>query len=195
MPKRFRKRAGVLNHEFSVKFARCRPYTFVQSENGVVEKIEPAFPCAFSNFGKVQIILVSRKWNAKAFDALKTLSGIGDVMPRASKYIELFKAYEALVSKPDIELACIRHALSHPETQITRPKTVATLSEMFGSVGIDLAKYRHTSVFWTMFGRLQRETDAALKEELVLAYSGHKKSLGLVRLIPEMEARALGWDC
>ena len=86
---------------------------------------------------------------------------------RFEKYMKVFKAYECLCSRPLITYSAIRHAISHSESTLNRPRTLHTLTQIFGGPKIDLAKARHRKLFWSHLASLLVLVDSLLYDAIL----------------------------
>ena len=83
------------------------------------------------------------------------------------RYLRLFQAYECLQEVPHQELAAVRHGLSHAPGALSRPSTVRTLVQLFGSTSIDTESAAHLRVLYRQFVRLAVEVDALMRQRIV----------------------------
>ena len=131
-----------------------------------VQNIDESAFCVFVRGGREVPALVSRVQAPRLFEAIAHLSAAVLTGVRLHRFTTLFKAYECLVEGPDLHLSAVRHAISHPETVLSRPKTVASLQELFGGTRIDLGLAVHRRVFYRELGRLIIEVDKVIGETL-----------------------------
>ena len=118
--------------------------------------------CRFRQGSRVVDALVPKAESGPLFDAIVHVSEALITGVRLYRFTEAFKAYESLAGSPEIEFAAIRHAISHPETLLSRPRTVTALQHLFGRCKIDLAKPADRRVFYREFGRLLIATDTLI---------------------------------
>jgi hypothetical protein len=94
---------------------------------------------------------------------------------RVQKYITLYKVYEILEPNPNIDFAVVRHSLSHASTALSRPKTVAKLTELFGGTQINLNISKHIRIFYRQMIQLIVETDMRLYKAITTKASNLRR--------------------
>lgn len=191
VPVKYRRRSGVLEHTFGVKFPWYRPLQWAANEEGEAWEISPTIPCEVEVEASWVRLALTEARNSKCFEALRNLGSITTAMPRKPKYLLLYKSYEALVDRPEIELSAVRHTISHASTELTRPKTVEALQRLFGGVQIDLDVNQHVATFWEIFARLLIRTDCELHDQLAADYLTGDWQPASYRLVTDYQAKAM----
>lgn len=163
IPKAYLKEAGLdtySSHVVQVRGSCDRLYR----DGGPILQIEESAFCRLLHNGIVVNVIVPRSESPALFDAIIHISESLKAASRFQRFTEAFKAYESLETSPDLNLAAIRHAISHPETALSRPKTVAALRLLFGSSRIELVRPAHRRVFFRELGRLFVKLDELIGE-------------------------------
>lgn len=148
--------------------------------------------CALHTAGaKQQFLLVDVKSFPQLSEAVLLLGKVFFTGNRVQRYVNLFKAYECLEEHPDVQLAAVRHGLSHAPTMLSRPKTVTALQTLFGTTKIDLEIAPHCRIFYQQLVKLLVTVDTLLTLSII-------NSLPKLRVvdsedIPLHEWRVNGW--
>ena len=129
-------------------------------------RIPEAAYCAIGDGAEVHHLLVERARAQNLFEAVILVGRFLFSGVRRGKYLTLFKAYECVTDSPTLELSVVRHCIAHPESTLTRPRTLAAANAIFGAPRIDFEKHAHLRKFYQHLGQLLIETDALLHDQL-----------------------------
>jgi hypothetical protein len=166
IPSRFWSRTAAANHRFRIAKPWWQPFKLVELTSGDLKLIAPSAYCVFTGNGSTTHLLIDEKKYPLAANAVVQMGRLLFTGDRVGKYMALFKAYESLSATLDIRFGALRHALTHAQSALNRPKTVRSLENDFGTTNVDLSIYRHQSVFWTRFGELLVLVDTLIGDEL-----------------------------
>jgi hypothetical protein len=162
VPKRFLQSTLVPFHEFHVLRPSCCLYDLAKTTKGLIVAIEPSAYCELRNEPMSIPLLIPMSGNAVICDAILALGNVSKNKHRATKYLEIYQAYEGIENNRKIDLSALRHWLSHNPKLLNRPSTVHALTKLFGTMDIDLEKTQHQRVFWRLYGELLIEIDSKL---------------------------------
>src|SRR5262249_19519039 len=143
VPEKFHRKSGIATHRFSVHDAWHRPYKHIRTTGGGVSRIPESAYCLLHHRQGSDHILIPIPQAPELFEAVILMGKLHFSSARVEKYMNLFKSYECLVGNPDMRFAAVRHGLSHPDSALTRPKTVQALKSLFGTTRIDLESHTH----------------------------------------------------
>ena len=166
IPKRYHRDAGFEKFASRLERPWGRPYTYLY-RSGQVVPIAASASVNVHHSGRRICALVERQEAPPLYDAIIHLGEAIMTGVRTQRFTSAFKSYESISSTSDIHLAAIRHALSHPESVLSRPKTVAALNDLFGTTRVDLEIASHLRVFYTQMGRLLIAVDALIADAIV----------------------------
>jgi hypothetical protein len=132
----------------------------------------------------IKHILIPVKSNIRLYQASRLLFQAKHTGPREQKYLTLYKAYESLTRRNERNLiySSIRHGLSHSPADLTKPKVVKTLIELFGEVEIDAYGFRHRKVLYINYWGLLKEVDRLIKQEIDLHLLGSKQLINNISI-------------
>lgn len=166
IPKRYLQSTLVPIHEFQILRPSCWLCDVVKTADGAIIPIEPSAYCELRNQPRSIPLLISRAGNAVLCAAITALRSVSRNGHRGTKYLQIYRAYEGLGPDRKIDLASLRHWLSHNPKTLNRPSTIRALTELFGTTEIDLEKTQHQRVFWRLYGDLLIEVDSRLSSIL-----------------------------
>lgn len=159
---RFWGLSGIDTRDFKVFETSHRSYTEVfKTEGGRVPIPESAY-CAVYTGRKVHQLFIPREKRPELFDAIIHMGTALMTGPRVARFMNVYMAYERLVSPRNQDYSAIRHALSHASGALTHPKTLKTLTRIFGTHRVDLSIYSHQREFYRYFGLLIIDLDEHL---------------------------------
>lgn len=144
---------------FIAKFFKGKSHTFP----GILKSI--TFPLSIYVHLEYQHktikAIINKDKNLQLFTAGKHFNEAILSGNKVHKYLSLYKAYETLVdsSARDLDLFATRTSLSHSATHLTKKYVTERLEIMFGSLEIDLTKYKHEKVFYINFWKLMTAVD------------------------------------
>jgi hypothetical protein len=112
--------------------------------------------------------LITKKRSEKLYIAGNLFRESQHTGHRVQKYLTLFRAYECLTKagERNIYYSSIRHSLSHSVTSLTKPNVIKALGELFGSLDINLDKFRHRKVFFMNYANMLKDVDTLLFQEI-----------------------------
>jgi len=178
VPKRFRLTTGISAHQFTVCDPWWSAFDLVETTQGTLRNIESSAFCKLKIDGDKVPILIPQAVYPKLAAAVMELGRLSSNGPRAAKYLALFRIYEGLKSGVELPFGAVRHALAHSPEVLNRPKTVACLNKLFGSVRVDLDNRKHEKAFWQVFVDLLIAVDSVLGQLLV----NHASELRMPRI-------------
>lgn len=160
VPIRYRKSSGLVAERFYLHDAWHEPFRYILDRTGrSAVRIRPAASCELNTPDGHVVVLVDIRKHPVLADALLLMGQLFSVGIRTVRYTTLYKAYECLEAKPEIEFAVVRHALSHAASKLSRPRTLAVLWRLFGGTRIDFENSAHVRTFYGHFVRLLVEVD------------------------------------
>lgn len=162
VPQRYQHLSGLDKYDFKIRHPWHKPFGFALTKSHTVQRISPSAHCVIIHRDQVAHILISTHSHPELSQAILLLGQFHFSGNRTQKYLTLFKAYECIADHPKMEFAALRHALTHPDSKLNRPKTLAALHSLFGTTRVNLAKHTHLSRFYKLLGLLLIETDSLL---------------------------------
>jgi len=183
IPRRYWSMSVASRHRFEVVEPWWSPFEIVQLQSGGLASIEPSAYCRILVGDTYIPVLIPIREHPIIGGAVTQFGKLLFTGTRNEKYMTLFKVYETICSKPEIKFAALRHALTHSTAVLNRPKTVAALHSLFGTVHVDLSNYGHQGIFWRTFGQLLVEVDSLFAAEL--------RALGSAIHMPQPQKRPL----
>jgi|WetSurSiteA1Bulk_404760.scaffolds.fasta_scaffold21148_2 hypothetical protein len=86
-----------------------------------------------------------------------------------TRYTNLYKAYEILVKSEqrEIKYSSIRHSLSHAIKSLTDQRVIDTLMDLFGTININLDKYKHKRILFKYYCELMIDIDIIVREKIL----------------------------
>lgn len=170
VPRQFWRRTGLETYQFRVVEPWPLPYNYVLTQRGCAERVPPSVLCTHVGERGTRTILLSVRDYPVLCEAMLL---VGDLVmgkrTRFERYLTLYKAYEAIVDKPDRRLSSLRHALAHPMSTLTSATTVQSLHELFGGRVINLYHPQHRRIYYLQFATLLMAVDRRLARLLEFA--------------------------
>ena len=168
VPKIYRREAELDQYVPRLQKVHGGPFDYLFQGDALPRRIKTSAFCEWRNGRALISVLVPAYESPALYEALIHLNEAVKTGVRLHRFSTAFKAYECLVSKPDVELAAIRHAISHPETILSRPKTVEALRQLFGATRIDLEIATHRRIYYRQLGKLLMRIDSLVGDALSL---------------------------
>jgi hypothetical protein len=178
VPKRFAATTRISNYQFGVNDPWWSTYDLVETSRGTLQTIEASAFCRLRIGNEKVPLLVPQSDYPTLAGAVMGLGRLQTNGSRSMKYLELFKIYEGLQKNVELPFAAVRHALAHSPKVLNRPKTVLCLTDLFGSVRLDLENAKHQKIFWRLFVDLLIAVDSVLSRSLI----DHAQKLRLGKL-------------
>lgn len=166
VPTKYHRSSGLEAVDLLVHEAWHRPYRYLRHPKGGAVEIPPAAFCEVEFSAGRQGVLVDIGGFPVLSEAVLLMGKLYFCGIQTERYMTLYKAYECLSTTPSIELAAVRHGLSHAPSKLARPKTVETLRRLFGTTKIDLSRSAHARTYYRQLVVLLGETDRLLAETL-----------------------------
>ena len=189
IPDRYKKKSGVLDYEFGVFEPWWQTYKYALTIDDKIIAITPSAYCFVRIENSHIPMAIDSIHNPKLAEAILLTGKVLLTSNRIEKYLTLYKAHECLVPRPAIEFAAIRHSLAHASSILERPKTIATLKQIFGTTKVDLNKHRHTRLFYLTFGGLLTANDKTLYKTLCESLDEYRIDLKYKSLLPDWRVR------
>lgn len=167
VPKKFWGISGIANYPFQVRALGHETLWLTKAKPSVIRPDLPSVACSFIRGERVEHVLIPERAAPKICEAIRLLARLSGETPRIERYIDVYRAYECLVSKRDIDYASLRHALAHASSSLTRPATVNSLKARFGTLEVDPRCYEHQKELYRCMGGMLIEIDRAMFETLV----------------------------
>ena len=155
------------DHNFRILDPSWHAYVRFRDDKGNICEINPSAYCAILFNGQFRPLLISITEDARLFEAVILLGQTFLTGPRVTRFLNLYKAYEAITDHRRQEFSAVRHALAHAGTALTRPKTVETLERLFGGTYINLDCHAHRAGLYRQFGRMLIETDRLIYDAIM----------------------------
>jgi hypothetical protein len=167
VPARYRRATGFSRLNLSVREASHQVFRYVRHPRGGAVSIPPSAMCELRHGTRSSVYLIDVVGFPRLAEAVLLYGKVHFTGIRAERYRMLYQAYECLEPHPSLDFAAVRHGLSHAVAALSRPRTVATLKRLFGTVSIDLERSSHVKVFYVQLVRLLVEVDRLLAEAIV----------------------------
>ncbi|MDB5765014.1 MAG: hypothetical protein JWQ21_4009 [Herminiimonas sp.] len=163
VPQRYHRPSGLDKAWFNIEHAWHHPCQYIYHTEDVAASISPSALCELrTSDGETIILLVEIDEFPTLAEAILLFGKMSSTGNRVQRFITLYKVYECLEPRPEINFSAVRHGLSHAGSVLSRPKTVAALNHLFGGANIDLSIPRHLRIFYMQFVDLLIEVDKKL---------------------------------
>lgn len=166
IPSKFHKNSGLLNYEFIVRYPYPGPHNYMYPSFKTKRKILTSVYCEVLINNKTQYLFIPKTADAYLYQAISLFVKTLYIGNRIHRYLNMYKAYECLATKPDLILKAIRDGLSHPSTVLTSKNTQQNLISVFGETQIDINKFKHERLFFTYLGQLLKVTDKLIFDRI-----------------------------
>jgi hypothetical protein len=161
VPKRLQKAAGVATYVWQVNEPRQWPCNYRKHPKGGATPIPPSAYCQLLHDNSYIHLLVPLQVDSRLAESLMLFGQALFTGNRVERYLMLHKSLESLGWQGSHDFTAVRHGLAHASTALSRPRTVAALTKVFGSTRIDLANARHVRQMYLQCGELLRVLDQA----------------------------------